>query len=294
VSAAAPEATSYYGRPIVKEPVWKPEVPLYFFTGGVAGGAAMLQLGARLAGNDALARRAGLVNLAAISVSPALLIADLGRPARFYNMLRVFKVTSPMSVGTWIVSASGTASGVAALCELAGVLPRVRAAAEGVAGALGPFLSTYTGVLVADTAVPAWHEARRELPLVFGGSAAASAGGAVAAFAPSAVAAPARRFALAGAAVELAALQAMEQRLGDLVGEPYRTGQGGAFGKAAKAATLAGAALMGLAGRRRAGAIAAGALLCAGSLLERFAVYHAGKASARDPRYTSLPQRARA
>ena len=287
------EAISYYGRPMIKEPVWKPEIPLYFFTGGMAGGAALLMLGARLAGNDVLARRALAVNTAAIGVSPVLLIKDLGRPKRFYNMLRVFKVTSPMSVGTWVVSASGTASGVAAACEVTGLLPRVKRAAEGVAGVLAPFLSTYTAALVADSVVPAWHGARRELPFVFAGGAAASAGGAVAALTPAAAAGPARRLAIVGGALELAATKAMEDGLGELVGEPYRTGRGGTASKGAKAATAAGTALMALAGRRRVGAVVAGALLCTGALMERFAVYHAGKASARDPRYTSVPQRER-
>src|SRR6266513_2447222 len=129
---------SYYGRPIIKEPVWKPEIPLYFFAGGLAGASATLSLGARLTRNEPLARASLFAAAAAVSVSPPLLIKDLGRPARFYNMLRVFKVTSPMSVGTWIVSASGTASGVAAACEMTGLLPRVRAAAQSVSGLLGP------------------------------------------------------------------------------------------------------------------------------------------------------------
>src|SRR5207302_7827913 len=150
------DAVSYYGRPIVKEPVWKAEIPTYFFTGGMAGAAAALTLAARVAGNDTLGRRALYVNTAAIAVSPVLLIKDLGRPKRFLNMLRVFKVTSPMSVGTWIVSARGAASSTAALCEVVDALPRVKVAAETVAGLLGPFLSTYTAALVADSVVPAW------------------------------------------------------------------------------------------------------------------------------------------
>ncbi|HEX6701891.1 MAG TPA: NrfD/PsrC family molybdoenzyme membrane anchor subunit [Gaiellaceae bacterium] len=287
------EPVSYYGRPIVKEPVWKPEIPTYFFTGGLAGASATLTLAARLAGNDVLARRALLVNTAAIIVSPALLIKDLGRPMRFLNMLRVFKVTSPMSLGTWIVSASGTASGIGATCEVLGILPRVKAAAETVAGLLGPFLSTYTAALVSDSVVPVWHGARRELPFVFAGSSCASAGGAVAMFTPCAFAGPARRLAVVGAALELAATKAMEDRLGDLVGEPYHEDSGGMYAKAAKAATAAGGLLMAVAGRKRLGAIAAGSLLMAGAACQRFAVYHAGKQSARDPRYTSIPQRQR-
>jgi hypothetical protein len=288
------EPVSYYGRPIVKEPVWKPEIPTYFFTGGVAGASATLTLAARIAGNDVLARRALLVNTAAITVSPVLLIKDLGRPTRFLNMLRVFKVTSPMSVGTWIVSASGAASGVGVGCELFGVLPRVKAVAETASGLLGPFLSTYTAALVSDSVVPVWHSARRELPFVFAGSSCASAGGAVAIVTPSAFSRPARRLAVLGAALELAATKAMEDRLGELVARPYHEGPGGMYAKAAKAATAVGGLLMAVASRKRLGAIAAGSLLMAGAACERFAVYHAGKASARDPKYTSIPQRERA
>jgi formate-dependent nitrite reductase membrane component NrfD len=293
-AAASPtDAVSYYGRPIVKEPVWKPFVPWYFFTGGLAGGSASLAFAARLAGNDRLARSARIVNLAAIAVSPVLLIADLGRPRRFLNMLRVFKPTSPMSVGTWVVSASGAASGIAAGCELLGVLPRARLANEAVAGALGPALATYTGVLIADTVVPAWSEAGRELPFVFAAGAAASAGGAAALLTPAESAGPARRLAIVGGAAGLASMRAVENRLGPFLGEPYRHGRAGALARAAKTAQAAGTALMAVAGRRRAGAAAAGCLLLAGAALERFAVFHAGRASAADPRFTSIPQRQR-
>jgi hypothetical protein len=88
-----PEHRSYYGRSIIKEPVWKPEIPWYFFTGGIGGTSASLALAARLAGNDRLSRNANLVALAAMTVSPILLVKDLGRPQRFVNMLPVFKVT---------------------------------------------------------------------------------------------------------------------------------------------------------------------------------------------------------
>ena len=294
VTETGTEMRSYYGRPILKEPVWQPEIPFYFFTGGVAGGCSVLHGLARVAGRERLAKTALYVGAAADLVSPVLLISDLGRPERFLNMLRVFKVTSPMSVGTWIVSASGAASGIGAACELAGVLPRAKLAAETVAGLLGPFLSTYTAALVADSVVPAWYGARRELPFVFAGSSCASAGGVVAALTPSAVSGPARRLAVAGAALELASTKAMEDTLGELVAKPYHEGSGGTYAKAAKAATTAGGVLMAVAGRRRVGAVLAGSLLAAGSAFERFAVYHAGKQSAADPLATSLPQRERA
>jgi hypothetical protein len=281
-------ADSYYGRPILKEPVWKWEIPIYFFTGGLAGASASLALGARLAGDQALERTATLVAAAAVTTAPPLLIADLGRPARFLNMLRVAKVTSPMSVGTWVLSAAGTAMGVAGLCELAGVLPRIRHAAGTIAGVLGLPLSTYTGALVADTSVPAWHEARRELPFVFAGGAAASAGAAVAMLAPQPSAGPARRLALAGAALELAAGKLMERRLGPILREPYEQGTSGTLSRLAKASTALGAGAL-LLRRRRVG----GALLLAGSALERWAVFRAGFASAADPRHTVIPQRER-
>jgi hypothetical protein len=142
--------------------------------------------------------------------------------------------------------------------------------------------------------VPAWHEARRELPLLFAGSAAAAAGGLAAALTPSEAARPARRLGVIGALTELVTHKAMEKRLGDLLAEPYRQGEGGRYVRAGQAALLGGTFLMLAAGRTRAGTAAAGTLLAAGSWCTRFAVYHAGKASAADPRYTSLPQRARA
>jgi formate-dependent nitrite reductase membrane component NrfD len=283
---------SYYGKPVLNEPVWEPAIAAYFFFGGTAGAAASLGLAARLSGNLALAKTATYVNAVAIGVSPPLLIVDLGRPERFLNMLRMFKLTSPMSVGTWIVTFSGLASGLATSLEIVRRLPRAKLVAEAAAGVLGPFLSTYTAALLADTAVPVWHEARRELPFVFAGSSAASAGAACALITPPRAARPARRLAIAGAALELSAAAVMERRLGFLA-EPYKRGRAGVLATAAKGLTAVGALTMLVQGRRRSGAIAGGALLLAGSVAERFAVFRAGLDSARDPRYTVIPQRQR-
>ena len=104
-----PRADSYYGRPILKAPVWTWEIPAYFFFGGMAGAAAPFALLSELRGDEALARRAWLVALAGAAASPPLLIADLGRPERFHRMLRVIKPTSPMSLGSWVLGASSTA-----------------------------------------------------------------------------------------------------------------------------------------------------------------------------------------
>jgi hypothetical protein len=286
------EFRSYYGRPILKEPVWTWEVPWYFFTGGLAGASASLGLGARLAANHRLAQSAWTVSGAAVAASVPLLVSDLGRPERFPYMLRMFKVTSPLSVGSWILAAMAPAAAGAAVSDRLGFFPRLGRAAETVAGLLGPALATYTGTLVADTAVPVWHEAGRELPFVFAGSAAASAGAAAVLSTPAADAGPARRLLVAGAVLELGAAQAMERRLGEL-GEPYHQGPAGRLARLAKACTAAGAGLVALGGRRRGVAAAGAALVLAGSACERWAVYKAGFQSARDPRYIVEPQRAR-
>jgi formate-dependent nitrite reductase membrane component NrfD len=284
---------SYYGRPIVKEPVWKAEIPLYFFTGGVAGASSVLHVAAKVAGNERLAKSALYVGAAADLVSPVLLVKDLGRPERFLNMLRMFKVTSPMSVGSWILFASGGATSTTAALELLGILRPLRHAAEVVSALTGPPLATYTGALLANTAIPVWSEARDELPWLFGASAAASAGAAATLVTPARSAGPARRAAVAGVAVELAIAQAMEHKLG-LVGEVYRQGTAGRIARLSKSCTIAGASLLALRGRKSRVAAATGsALVLAGEVALRFSVFKAGFQSARDPRYTVLPQRAR-
>ena len=119
------EVRSYYGRPVLKEPVWKAEIPFYLFTGGLGGASSVLSLVARVSGNGLLAQRSIQIASAADAVSPVLLISDLGRPERFLNMLRVFKVTSPMSVGSWILAYSSAASSVSAFLNTIGRLHRV-------------------------------------------------------------------------------------------------------------------------------------------------------------------------
>jgi formate-dependent nitrite reductase membrane component NrfD len=293
VTTAGTETRSYYGRPIIKEPVWTWEIPTYFFTGGLAGASAVLSSAARVSGNEKLARTALYVGTAAELVSPALLISDLGRPERFHHMLRVVKPTSPMNVGSWVLLVSGGASTTAALCQLLGRFTPLRRAASVVATLAGPPLATYTGVLVADTAVPAWHEARRELPWIFGASAAASVGAAASMFVHPRDAGPARRVAVAGVLAEGALMQAMERRLGTL-GEVYRQGQAGKLSSAAKGLAVTGAALLGTMGRKsRSAAVTGGALVCAGELCLRWAVFNAGRQSARDPKYVVESQRRR-
>lgn len=288
------EVRSYYGRSVIKEPVWTWEVPWYLFAGGLAGASAALSFAARLGGNDKVSRAALFTALGGASVSPVLLIMDLGRPERFYQMLRVFKPTSPMSLGTWILSAFGTTTGLAAASEVLGIYPKAGRLAQALSALLGPALSTYTAVLISDTSVPVWHGARRELPFVFAASSAASAGSAATILTPAEEAGPARRLAVGGALVELALTEWMKRRLGELLAEPYEKEEAGRYEKLARAFTGAGAAVMGLTGKKsRAAAVAGGALILAGAATERWAVFKAGFQSARDPKYTVMPQRKR-
>jgi len=272
--------------------VWTWQVPAYLFAGGLAGAAGPLAFAARLAGNDRLARAALTSGAAAALVSPPLLIADLGRPERFHHMLRVVKPTSPLNVGSWLLAAAAPALAGAAVADRLGILPRLARGTEAAAALLGPALATYTGVLLADTAIPTWHEAGRELPALFAAGAATSAGAVACLLVPPGPADPARRLALGGAAAELGVHAAMERRLGDL-GDPYRTGLAGRLTRLARRLTVAGAVTLGLAGRRRLPTAAGAALLLVGSAATRYAVVAAGSASARDPRHVVAPQRRR-
>jgi formate-dependent nitrite reductase membrane component NrfD len=287
------EPRSYYGRPVVKPPVWTPEVPWYFFTGGLTGAAATLALAAEWRRNEPLARSARAVAMGAGSVSPLLLISDLGRPERFLNMMRVFRPTSPMSVGSWLLAVAGASNGVAAAWKLFGWFEPLSLPARLAAGLSGPPMTTYTAALLANTAIPVWREARRELPFVFAGSAAAAAGGAVAALTPAADAGPARRLTVLGAAAEEAAAALMERRLGEL-GRPYHEGHALRYGRLARVLTWAGTGLVAGPGRRsRGAAVAGGVMTLAGSAARRWSVLKAGVASALEPAYTVGPQRAR-
>ncbi|GAA4228095.1 polysulfide reductase NrfD [Actinomadura meridiana] len=288
------EFTSYYGKPILNPPVWKAsDVAMYLFLGGLAGAGSLLAAGAQLTGRPVAARALKLSSLAAIGGSTAALIHDLGRPARFANMLRVMKPTSPMSVGSWLLAAYGPAAGAAAVLDVTGLFSRLGGTATASAAALGPAVATYTAVLVADTAVPAWHEGHRELPFVFVGSAAGAAAGMALVAAPVRETGPMRTVAVLGAAVELAAAKSLERRAG-MAAEPYKTGKAGRFVRAGEILSVAGAAGGALLGGRKRGAAAlSGAALLAGSACTRFGVFYAGMQSARDPKYTVVPQRER-
>jgi hypothetical protein len=295
------EFTSYYGRPILKPAPWEDDIPAYLFLGGLAGGTALLGAGADLTHRPVLRRRARLTAFGAIGLSLAALVHDLGRPARFLNMLRVAKPTSPMSVGTWILSAFGPFVALAAAAEfpqlaprpLRGLLRRAGRPAGLTAAMIAPAVASYTAVLISDTATPTWHESYRELPFVFVGSAAMASGGMGMLVAPVDEAGPARRMAAAGALLDLAAEHKMEESAG-IAAETLHRGRAGMLMRLSKTLTTAGLLGTVLGGRDRRIAGASGLALLGGSVTGRFGIFYAGQESAADPKYTVVPQRERA
>jgi hypothetical protein len=207
-------------------------------------------------------------------------------------MLRVFKPTSPLSVGSWILAPFSGLATAAALSELTGRLPALGRLAGFGSAVLGPPLATYTAVLLADTAVPAWHEAYRDLPFAFAGSATAS-GGAMGIITTAPLqGGAARRMVILGSFLEITAVTRIERALG-LAGEPYQIGRPGFLLKTSRVLTAAGA-VGSVLGRRswRASAVS-GALVTSGAVCARFGIFLAGVASAKDPKYTVVPQRER-
>src|SRR5262245_7251239 len=170
--------TTYYDRPILKQPVWIWTVPAYFYVGGVAGAALVLGAVAQLSGDSELrplVRTCRAIGAAGHIIGSALLIHDLGRPSRFFHMLRVFNVKSPLSIGSWILAVGGVASGLAAAAPKQKRIGRMIGDAGGLAaGMLGIPLAGYTGVLLSTTAVPVWRKSQRYLPALFVSSAVAS------------------------------------------------------------------------------------------------------------------------
>jgi formate-dependent nitrite reductase membrane component NrfD len=291
--------TSYYGRPIVRPAPWSADIPAYLFFGGLAAGGSLLAAGADITRRPALRKVSRATALGSVAVSFAALVHDLGRPARFHHMLRVAKTTSPMSMGTWLLSAYGPLVGAAALSELADRLPGTDHVRQGgraaglLAAGLAPAVASYTAVLLSDTATPTWHAARHDLPFVFTGSAAAAAGGAAMLLVPLDEVDVARRMAIAGAVTDLTVTRRIEKTIG-LPAEPLHQSRAGTYMKASKALTAAGAVLAGTVARHnRAASGAAGLALLAGSWCARFGIFHAGQQSAQDPRYTVVPQRQR-
>lgn len=288
---------SYYGKPVVKAPVWIWSIPTYFYVGGVTGAAGVLAAAAQLSGDASLrpfVRRLRWVNALGSVVSSGLLIHDLGRPSRFFNMLRVFRPTSPMNMGSWLLAGVGATSTVAALLSKKdGALGQVGNAAAMAAAVVDLPFTGYTAVLVTNSAVPVWQGARKSLPPLFIASSVASAGALVQLTEshPRALEIG-RRFAIAGKAAELVLSEVMMKELAlPEVKRPMQEGTSGKLWKASKVLGAAGLALSLLPSRWRWAQRAAGVLGTASVLATKFAVFYAGRPSAKDPQATFKMQR---
>ena len=305
------DSRGYYGHPVVKAPPWDKEIAAYLVLGGIAGGSGVLAAGAQLTGRRRLRRSARLAGLGAAGVGALALVADLGRPERFLNMMRTFKVTSPMSVGSWILMGYSSLIGVAAANEvdrlvgerlpLGPLRPMLRGveAPAGLGAALfGAPLAAYTAILLGDTAMPTWHEMHRDLPFVFVSSASLAAGGLALVTVPAEEAGPARDLAVLGVIGDIAAVRYMESRMDPVAAEPLHDGLPGTLMRWSEGLAVAGGVGALLTGGRRGRtkrvlAALSGASLVAASACTRFGIFHAGMNSAEDPRYTIEPQKRR-
>lgn len=184
-TSLASAKSGYYELPMLKEPSWTWEIPLYFFVGGAAGASGVIGAVARMSGaSPRLVRDARRIAFAGAILSPALLVSDLGRPARFLAMLRVFKPQSPMSVGVWVLvgfSGGATAANVGGWLEehtsYSGFAKLMQTTGDVVALLFGLPLATYTGVLIGATVIPAWNRNVSLLPAHFEASGLAASVG---------------------------------------------------------------------------------------------------------------------
>ncbi len=290
---------AYYNVPMLNEPVWEWAIPTYYYVGGLTGAALVLGAASQMGdagGRKELIRRCHWIGLIGAGISGGLLIYDLGVPSRFFNMLRVFRPTSVMNMGAWILTGAGGTAFLAVV--LRGRENRFGAAGEiagYLAGMFGAGLATYTGVLTANTAVPVWQASRRVLPILFGTSAMSSVG---ALFELLGGKGEERRltkiFGTAGQIAEFAASVAMEKQASVVprVGRPLKKGLSGFVWRAAMTLTAAGLVLGLIPKPTRRRRLAAGIAGTLGSALMRASVEHIGTASARDARASFQQQRA--
>ena len=247
-------------------------------------------------GYDGLIRRCRWVAAAGGAAGTMLLVADLGRPERFVNMLRVFRPTSPMNLGSWVLATFAPAAAASAvLATERGVTALAGDLGGLVSGAAGLPLAGYTAVLLANTAVPVWQQARRSLPPLFVSSAIGAAASLLQLMRMSEVEQSiVRRFAVLGAAGHLIGEMAVEREAGrvERVATPLHDGRSGLILRVSKACTAASLAVNLVPGRSRVKRGVAGVLGALGALAVKFGIAEAGKLSARDPRATFHQQRA--
>ena len=265
---------SYYGRPAIKPSPYGWKVALYTFLGGLAGAAQVIST---LGGKRSFAkpgRAIAAVNGALIG--PALLIMDLHTPQRWYNMLRIFRRTSPMSIGSYVLTAFGAFS-------LLSLLPKAGRAAQVPAALAGAGMASYTPALLASTATPLWAAAPRALGAEFATGAFAS--GAAALMLCSSETSLEKIACVASAAYGASALVAERELKRRRVDRPLKRGRSARMPKAglglAVALPLACFALNAVAGRSRDRSMLGAAGILAGVFLSRWALFEAGNESAR-------------
>lgn len=305
------EFSSYYGRQVVKAPPWEWPIGVYLVLGGMAGGSAIIASGAQLSDNKILARNSRLAAIGAAGLGSLALVKDLGRPARFLNMMRVFKLSSPMSVGSWILASFGTVGGASAAAEVYRILEDnmgldlpfpdpierlihwAKRPATLFSGLFGAPLAVYTAVLLGDTANPTWNGAKDHLPFVFVSSASLASGGLAMITTDLEHVKPARVMAVAGVVGDVVAMKLMENSMDPTAAEPLHQGGPGKLLKASEALVIAGGIGAVLGRKSRVLSALSGAALIAGSACTRFGILNAGIEAAKDPRYTVEPQKRR-
>ncbi len=291
-----PAQPGYYSEPVVRPPVWTWEISAYFFIGGCGGMAAVIGAAALAFGHPEVTRAALWIAFVTAVLSPVLLILDLGRPLLFFNMLRVFKYKSPMSVGSWIVSLFGINAGAGALAfELwhRHLLPgAVGSLVAGLAILLvigsafwGMFLATYTGVLISVSTIPVWFLHRVYLPIHFGTAGLGSAAGLLELLGFRI--APLYALSLAAAAIETILWIVLETRKHGAADRALHEGRSGAIIRTSEFLIGPLALLF-----RALGVVPAAALsFLLGALLSRFGWMEAGRVCGRDPEAIFAAQR---
>jgi formate-dependent nitrite reductase membrane component NrfD len=286
--------------PMIHAAVWTWEIPLYFWLGGIAGGSSFVALASDVVGDRRAAVMARRVTVGAALPCAPLLVMDLGRPERFLNMMRIFKPRSPMSMGAWCLAAFSSTAGAAVGADLLG-RRRSASALGGLTAALGTYLGSYTGVLLASTAVPVWSRSRLFLPPIFVCTAAATGAAAnrlVLAATGTPVGDPSRTalgmVETAAMGTELVLSTVNERRLGRF-GEALDTGKANRKFELAKWSVRLGLALRFLRGRGGPWTHhVASVLYLLGGLSFRFAWVEAGRTSAADDEAVAQMHRVRA
>ena len=293
-----PGDRTYYDRPVIKKSVWSWDVPAYYYVGGATGTTMALGAAATLLNRDQLSRlifQSRVIGVVGSSISAYFLIHDLGRPERFLNMMRVFRPTSPMSVGAWILMSFSGFAGVAALSEFGPKWARrFGDAAAVLSGIFGLGLAGYTGVLVSHTTVPVWQRPHRLMPALFLSSGVTGAASLLDLLGGNPLEQRAVSiFGTAGKAAELAFAHLLEQNVGTVpeAVRPLQEGFSGFLWKTAKLMTAASLVLSLMPSSSLRVRRISGMLGTLGSICTRFGIHYAGQSSAMNPRATFQQQR---